>query len=770
MITLKNITKVYNLERNEEALAHVSLTFSNSGFTSILGPSGCGKTTMLNIIGGLDSFTEGDLFINGTSIKSFKDSELDNYRSCAIGFVFQGYNLIPDLTVFENVKLGLEISNNKSEMNRLVNEALDKVGILHLASALPKEISGGQQQRVAIARAIVKNPEVLLCDEPTGALDSKHSIEVLEVLKSISKNKLVIMVTHNEELAYKYSDRIITMKDGKILSDTKPEVEINESKVEFRNSKIPFLLNLKMALRNINKKRKKNILISIAASLGIVGLALIIGITRGFNNYLYHMEQDALSRYPIQIFETAYDTDMLLSFLGTNSNNTDANRVKYPTDNKLFINYLKENIHSYSKENNITNEYLDYVYRLDKDLYKEIMVKTHIDISMNIYSSYELYNSHGSIYDVSNQYMEGKDIEFSPVSFLSMLPDNQSFLKSQYDCIYGKLPMNKNEMVLVLDAYNQLSDVAIMALGLSNRLEDQYFHFNDLIGTKYNLVLNNERYYKEKSYTYSLNKNITYDNELEIVGIIRPKEGKNFGVLNSGIAYTKELYNYIVEENFNSDIAIDLRNEEKITIDGNKLDDNSLKTFGATKKIYSVKIFPTDDKAKDEIEKYLTQWNSGKKYAEQIMYSDYMAVLTDTISLIFTQVTYILYGFVILSLLVSSIMIGVITYNSITERIKEIGILRSLGAKKKDVSLMFNLENMFMGLTAGCIGLMLSLFIGILINIFANSNLGITSLFTLSWYEVLILIFISIILSFASGTIPAYLLSKKKPVSCIRSE
>lgn len=768
MLVLKNLTKVYD-KRVEPALNNINLCFADTGFTSILGPSGCGKTTLLNIIGGLDKFTSGDLLINDISIKNFSNVELDSYRSDAIGFIFQGYNLISSLTVFENVRLGLEISDNKSEMDKKVADALQKVGIFELAHSLPQELSGGQQQRVAIARAIAKKPHVLLCDEPTGALDSKNSIEVLNVLKKISQSCLVIMVTHNDELADTYSDRIIRMKDGNILEDSNPQVLETVEKMKFKKAQIPFLLTLKMAFRNIIKKKRKNTLISLAISLGMVGLCLIMSISKGFNNYLYKMQQDALSRYPIQIYEQVYDFEVVMSMLG---NSSDVDGVKYPTDNKLFITHLEKKLSSFIKNNNITNEYINYVYSLNKNLYNEIMITTKVDVSMNIYSSYDIYNQYGSVYDVANSFLKDSEIKISPKALFTILPDNKDFLASQYDCIYGHLPQNKNQMVLVLNAYNQLDDVSIMALGLSQILEDEYFKFSDIIGTKYSLVSNNERYAKEGSGTYSLNKNIAFKEDLEIVGIVRPAKGSEFGMLNSGIAYTKELYEEIVESNFNSDIAKDLRDEVSITIDGEKIanEDEAKKAFGATKKTDCIKIFPKDDNAKAEVEKYLTDWNIGKKDEETIVYSDYTAVLTDTISMIFGQVTHILYGFVVLTLIVSSIMIAVITYNSITERTKEIGILRSLGAKRKDVSSIFNVENIFIGLIAGIIGIFLSIVIGLVINILASKYLGIISLFTITWYQVLILLFISIILSFASGTIPAYILSRKEPVTCLRSE
>lgn len=770
MITLDNVSKIYEGARSEAALKSISVSFDYKGFVSILGPSGCGKTTLLNIIGGLDTPTSGDLIINNTSISSFTERELDYYRSNVIGFIFQGYNLIPQLTVFENVKLGLDISSSNENADALVKEALEKVGIADLADSTPNKISGGQQQRAAIARAIVKRPKILLCDEPTGALDTKMGHEVLKILKEISNDCLVIMVTHNDELASLYSDRIIRMLDGKIESDDGANDRKSTDTLKLEVSKIPLVLSLKMALRNLIKKKKKNFLISLAVSIGIIGLALILGITTGFNHYLVKLEEDANSKYPIQIATKAYNVDEIMAILSSNSTDNPVGE-KFPTDNKIFVEQLKETIQSYVKNNDITEEYVEYLNGLDKDLYNEIIIRTDQDISLNIYSSYTLFNKYGSIGDFTSQNANELGASLKGTTFLSMLPESQEFLESQYDCIYGHLPTNKNEMVIVVDEYNRLEEVAILSLGLSNRLVDDYYDIEDLVGTKYSLVLNNDRYNKLSSGNYEINKSPDLKEDLEIVGVIRPSKGTSFGMLKSGIAYTKELYNYINQENFNSDIAVDLRNELQITVDGKGIDEtSSIRYFGATMKPYSINIYPKSNDAKVLIVDYLEAYNVDKPLTAQIMPTDYMGILTDTISSLVKQITYILYAFVALSIIVSSIMIGVITYSSIVERTKEIGILRSLGARRKDVSRLFNFENGMLGITAGVIGVILALIVGVILNLFVESKFGIVNVYSMTIYHVIILIFISLVLTVLSGALPAYILSGKKPVSCIRSE
>lgn len=771
MLSLINLKKTYSSGTKQEAIKGISLEFDNKGFISILGPSGCGKTTLLNLIGGLDDVTEGVILIDGLDLTQFNERQLDYYRSNILGFIFQGYNLINQLTIKENVMLGLDISQNKENKEELVKEALKRVGISDLASSLPQEVSGGQQQRAAIARAIVKKPKILLCDEPTGALDSVTSEEVLKILKELSNDCLVIMVTHNETLASSFSDRIITLKDGLILSDSKPQEKKETEKVILNKSKIPFFVSVKMALRNIFKKKRKNILISLASSIGIIGLSLIIGITNGFKGYLSKLETDALSKYPIQISTEAYNIETILSALESSNSSGNVNNVKYPTDDKIFITHLENTIKSYTKENNITEEYIDYLNQLDSSLYNEMIVRTNQDISLNLYSSYYYHNRYGSIGDFTENYVKDVNFSIKGTAYLSMLPESQSFLSSQYDCIYGKYPTNKNEMVLIVDEYNQIDEVAIYVLGLSNRLEDEAFKISDLVGTKYSLVLNSDRYVKESTGVYSKNTSPTLNNDLEIVGVIRPSKGSSFGMLKSGIGYTKELYNYINDMNYESEIAKDLRDEIQITLDGDGINEEEcLRYFGATHKPYSVKIYPTNDESKTIIENYLDKYNDDKSYSEQIIYTDFMGVFTKTISSLVNQVSYVLYSFVALSLIVSSIMIGVITYSSIVERTKEIGILRSLGARSKDVSLIFNSENIIVGAFSGALGVLLGFTFGKLISIIIENKFSLLDIFDLNWYNSLALIGISIILSLLAGYIPAHMLSKKEPVKCIRSE
>lgn len=939
MLKLNQITKVYEMgETKVEALKGVSLCFRKNEFVSILGQSGCGKTTMLNIVGGLDRYTDGDLVINGKSTKEYNDNDWDTYRNHSIGFVFQSYNLIPHQTVLENVELALTLSGvSREERKRRATKVLEKVGLGDKLKNKPSQLSGGQMQRVAIARALVNDPEIILADEPTGALDTETSVQIMELLKDISKDKLIIMVTHNPELAEQYSTRIVRLLDGNVVGDTDPFSEEEEKqelqeatekklkklardekngitqkelKKREKKKKMSFWTALSLSFKNLLTKKARTILVAFAGSIGIIGIALILAVSSGFSTYINKMQEDTLSTYPITIQSKKIDftsvvTSMFLT-RGDNGNKNEGDKI-YAKEN---ISGLMNNVGSNIGTNNLEKFYkyinehkseldkyvnaVGYTYDLDLEIYKSS--ETNLDVSdynnfatnfavepnsnavmqmVTIYalkyfedktgiwaektdSGYDLHRptnidtsktveeQYPFIYDNNyeglkpiaeylktnetyqlpkenvlplvfavlgfdySDFVSGGASSFAMLGNMSIfneMIDNLDFVKSQYDLLgtNGKFVSNDkahaNEAMLVLDKNSELDDYVLYALGLLTETQMERLlqgvidntdtktgiDFDSVVGTTFK-VLDEIDYFIEDETTHeivdfriygqqyksdgkTLNPDYDFDkykqclidaynnstNEIEIVGVVRLNETSDSGALTSGVAYTK----YFTQQ------MVGYRNDK---IQAWK---QSGKTVSGISEINleipdTISFYINSFDSKDDVKKFINIYNAQAEKNDQITYTDYVDLIMSTVSTIINAITYVLIAFVSVSLIVSSIMIGIITYISVIERTKEIGVLRSVGASKKDIKRVFTAESFIIGLASGLIGIGVSLLLIIPINLILKHFTGIGGLAQLPLMGSIILVLISVALTFIAGLIPSKSAAKKDPVIALR--
>ncbi len=867
MLQLKNITKNYLSGDNEvQALKGIDIEFRENEFVSILGQSGCGKTTLLNIIGGLDRYTSGDLIINGKSTKEFKDKDWDTYRNHSVGFVFQSYNLIPHQTVLANVELALTISGvGKAERRKRAIEALQKVGLGDQINKKPNQMSGGQMQRVAIARALVNDPDILLADEPTGALDSKTSVQVMEILKEISKDRLIIMVTHNPELAEKYSSRIVKLLDGKIIDDSNPYKSSEEDVKKARNKKdksgkasMKFTTAVRLSLNNLMTKKGRTFLTSFAGSIGIIGIALILSLSHGMQSYINRVEEDTLSSYPLTIQEASIDVTSMLEAMMGNGEKEEHN------DNKIYsrpiVNNILETVSTKLQTNNL-EEFKKYLESGDTNIKDYInAIQYEYNLNLNIYKqnedkTYQQVNP-SKVFDELGfgEMMESRQSASSMMSgsmamtqtdvWTEML-DNQNLLQSQYDVLAGNWPTKYNEVVLIVDENNEISDYTLYSLGIKDIKElnesmekiknkekveageSESYSYDDLLNYKFKILLNTD-YYKEsgnawqdKSNDDEYMKNVVENaEEITIVGIIKPNEET---VSSSGagmIGYTKELKEYVInkineteivkEQKENSNInvftGIEFPENQNSSFDYSQLTDeqrmymstlseaelaelmknyaenstatydSNLSTLGVVdlNKPSTINIYPKDFESKDMITTRISEYNDKQtndgKEENVITYTDIVGVMMSSVSTIINVISYVLIAFVGISLVVSSIMIGIITYISVLERTKEIGILRSIGASKKDVSRVFNAETLIIGLVAGLIGIVVTLLLNIPINMIIKSIVGISNISKLPTAGAIILVVISVGLTMIAGLIPARFAAKRDPVEALRTE
>jgi len=780
MLKLVNIKKDYKVAKEiVPALKGINLEFRNNEFVSILGPSGCGKTTLLNIIGGLDKYSEGDLIINGKSTKDYKNKDWDAYRNYSIGFVFQNYNLIPHLTVLGNVEMALTLSGiSKLERRKKAVKALKQVGLGDKLNKKPKHLSGGQMQRVAIARAIVNDPDIILADEPTGALDSKTSVQIMNILKEISKNKLIIMVTHNPELANEYSNRIIKLVDGMVIDDSNPHelektTKVNEKK---KKTSMSFMTALSLSLKNLFTKKARTILTSIAGSIGIIGIALVLSLSNGLKNYIDKMQADTLSSYPLIIEEETID---ISSLIDTTVNKTKLD--KFPTLKEVYINKVMKNYENMYTANNITDEYIENVIeKIDPDLLNGIIYNRDFEVNFYTNNGYMIQTVDGE-----NYYSR-----LSTSAWQEML-NNNNFIDSQYNILEGRLPVEKDEIIIVVDQYNRLTDSTLMSLGLYvNDQEKEVYTFKELMETKFKVLTNDELYICNETKCSGDRGTINQEKyesglTLNVVGIVRASKETAMGTLNTGIAYSNLLTEYIIEKNTNSRLVNYLNNNVNIDpftgieyvedpkngITAESKYNNALNRYGAITTPTSIKIYPKDFESKTLIKQYLDAYNEGKDNLEKIVYTDYMDLMIKVVNTLIDTISYILIAFTAISLVVSSIMIAIITYVSVIERTKEIGILRSIGARKKDISRVFNAETFIIGFTAGLIGVVITLLLNMPINMVISSLVdGVGSIASLNIMHAIGLIIISIGLTLLSGFIPALIAAKKDPVEALRSE
>ena len=767
MLELKKITKKYKTGSfTQTALKEVSIEFRKNEFVAILGASGSGKTTMLNIIGGLDRYDGGDLIINNKSTKKFKDIEWDRYRNNCVGFIFQSYNLIGHISILANIEMGMTLSGVNSKTRRKkAKEVLKKVGLEEHAHKRPNQLSGGQMQRVAIARALTNDPDIILADEPTGALDTKTSVQIMELIKEIAKDKLVIMVTHNPELAENYASRIIEFKDGEKINDSNPVTakEKDNSELKIRKTSMSFLTALKLSFNNIRTKKGRTALTAFASSIGIIGIALILSLSNGFDIKIKEFEKDTLSSLPIMISQQAMSMDETTMTQMIEDQNK---KEKYPTTQKI---YPKDSVQETMTHTNIIDQkYTDYIKEIDQDLISGMsFINT---TNLNIITK----NSSGSYVPVSSQI-------FGHIPEKQTSDNKYEFMESTYDLLVGNFPKSKEELVLIVDNQNGLDKQILTALGLDASKEE--IDFNELLGVELKLVPNDVFY---KSYghiytpspdfesSYKSDKSIT----IKITGIIRGKEDKEMiTTFSGGIGYSQELIDYVVETNKESNIVkaqektdLNIMTGEVFSETTGTTKDQILSYLGAESSPYMIQLFSKDFKAKEDVLKYLDKYNEDKKDEDKVVYTDMGDMIATMSGNIMDAITVVLIAFSSISLIVSSIMIGIITYISVLERTKEIGILRALGARKKDISRVFNAETFIIGTFSGVLGILIAQLLTIPANAIIKSLTDLPNVAQLNPMHALILIIISIILTLIGGLIPAKIASKKDPVDALRTE
>ena len=759
MLKLENITKIYEGKNFKQiALNDVTLAFRNNEFVSILGPSGSGKTTLLNIIGGLDKYTYGNLIIDGVSTRKYKERDWNNYRSKKVGFIFQSYNLINHQTVLSNVLLSLNIAGKpKKESIKLAKKVLKDVGLENYIKKKPKELSGGQMQRVAIARALVTNPNIILCDEPTGALDSQTSIQIMELLKEISKEKLVIMVTHNVTLANKYSDRVIALNDGVITYDTSPyEVEnYSLKKIKNKRKTMNKFTSLSLSFNNLLTKKSRTLLTSFAGSIGIIGIALVLSLSKGTQKYINKIEKNTFSKYPISIMESYIDYQNMF----------DKEKESCKNGSICFINDLTNNVVNDNKINSISK-----FSNILKQNYENINNYT-LDINYN-------YNINLNIYK------DNKMIENSSLYFKEFFNNNSPLLK-EYTLIYGKLPEKYNEIVIVTDENDKLPLSLMKSLFLNEDIDLSKtinISYEKIIDSKFKLVSETSYYiYENDTWQYiknnrdKINDILDKSINLKITGIL--KLNKDAVISESGfIGYSKKLINYLNDEVNSSNIKKSiLKNKDINPLTNNLYDENMtyemlLDSISINdKNPIKIDIYPKDYKSKEKIEGIIKKYNE-ENSNDKVYYTDYLKVFLNSITSLIKMITYVLTAFIGVSLIVSSIMISIITYISVLERTKEIGILRSLGASKKDIKNIFKAETIIIGTISGVIGVGVTLLLNKVIDKVIYNIMGISHITYLPWNYIFYLILISIVLCLISGLVPAKIASKKDPVITLRSE
>ncbi len=836
MLQVKDIRKTYTTgDFTQNALDGVSLNFRECEFAAILGPSGSGKTTLLNIVGGLDQYDTGDLIINGKSTKKYKARDWDTYRNHSIGFVFQSYNLIPHQTVLSNVELALTLSGvSKAERRRRAKEVLRKVGLEDQMHKKPNQMSGGQMQRVAIARALINDPDILLADEPTGALDSETSVMIMDILKEIAKDRLIIMVTHNPELADQYANRIIRLKDGKIVDDTNPysdeqirtdlETKQNKSKEKRTNkgrkkkTSMSFLTAFSLSMNNLMTKKGRTFMTAFAGSIGIIGIALILSVSNGVQNYIDKVEEDTLSSYPVVIQENAVDMTAMMTAMMGDSHEDGAHELDAVYSNDIMVDMILAMSTKIQK-----NDLYSFKQYLESD---EAPLKGYVnDIKYSYNMDLNVYKSDVSAgprrvnpSELLSNMFEGMGMEGAGANMMmnyhvwSEMLGNQTLLEDQYDVIAGRWPQAYNELVLVVDDNNEISDYVLYSLGLlddrelialmqnafmqqsqqTDTVEQTRFSFEDILKVTYKLILSADYYEKQEGVWMDRSDDPAYIAgllqdavELKIVGVLRPTENAVATSIGGAIGYTKELTEFVVGETQKRQIVQEqLADMQHNVLTGEEFSmNNVVNTYDmvalklgivdldhpSSVSIYP-KSFDTKDSIVDVIEAYNNRVKADGEEDKVLNYTDMVGTLMSSVTTIVNVISYVLIAFVSISLVVSSIMIGIITYISVLERTKEIGILRSIGASKRDISRVFNAETLLVGLVAGAIGIGVTLLLLIPINLIIRHLSGISGLAALPPVGGLILVLISMFLTFIAGLIPSRFAARRNPVEALRSE
>lgn len=855
MLQCKNIMKDYvSGDEIVHALKGVSLSFREHEFVSILGQSGCGKTTFLNIIGGLDHYTSGDLIINGKSTKDYSDKDWDTYRNHQVGFVFQSYNLIMHQSVLSNVELALTLTGvNKEERRKRAIEALNKVGLSDQIHKKPTQMSGGQMQRVAIARAIVNNPDIILADEPTGALDSATSVQIMEILKEISKDKLVIMVTHNPQLADEYSSRIIRLKDGSLVSDSNPfnEQEMSVDTSVLKRPGMSFKMACSLSLNNLMTKKARTFLTSFAGSIGIIGIALIMSLSHGMQSYIDQMENDTMASYPIEIQSSSSDMSTLMTtMMGMKKESKEHNDSKIYS--RPYVEDVLESLSS-SKKNNLsafksyiesnkgkefrkTAKAIEYNYNLNLQVYNENTDSGLVQVSPN-----GLLDKLGmsDMMSLQTQFMDSSAMTNDQV-WLS-LPESKKLRDDEYQLVEGKWPTNYNEVVLEVDENNEITDYALYSLGLldQDELVKNYqkilngetdkisktnlksYSVDDILNLKFRLVLNSDLYQKVNGLWINQSENESYmkgvvskSPEIKVVGIIKPSDSTVSQPTMGGVYYTKAMEEYVTSKTENAQIVKEQKSNPNINIftqtefaSGQKMSmsnltneqmmqlssmsqeelmnymntyneninatyDSNLTKLGVVDYSNPTKIslYASSFDGKEKLGDLITSYNKKQTKSNVITYNDFIGTMLSSVTSVVNIISYVLIAFVSVSLIVSSIMIGIITYISVLERTKEIGILRSIGASKKDITRVFNAETFIIGLISGVLGILITLVLNVPISMVVENMTGVSHIAKLPVNGAVFLIFIDLVLTILAGLIPSKIASKKDPVEALRSE
>ncbi len=813
MLKLKNIKKVYNLGKDNtvKALKDINLKFRKSEFVSILGPSGCGKTTLLNIIGGLDKATKGDLIVDNQSTKEYTSQDWDNYRNKKIGFVFQSYNLIPHQTILRNVELSLTLTGMKKEQRQeQAIEVLKKVGLGDQIYKKPNQLSGGQMQRVAIARALVNNPDIILADEPTGALDSESGHQVLSLLKEVANDRLVIMVTHNEGLADSFSTRIIKLKDGKMVYDSKPFEASSQPKkaVKTKKSKkkklsMSYWTAFSLSINNLMSKKGRSMLTAVAGSIGIIGISLVLALSAGVNIYIETIEKDALSLYPLEVNETTMPLSSILSLLTEETED----RPSHPDTENVYTKVVLGNVVSNLSEMISTNDLEAFKVYVDENFDDSLgYVKYDYGVGFNVYCNYvedeEKYMKVNPFLDGMEEVLGDNPLlqnmgifdeleQFAQhLSIWDEMIDNQGILNQQYELLgQSRWPSDKDEVVIVLDEKNQIDDFALLALGLIPPDEvmdvfsgetDYNFTIDDLMDIEYELLSNADYYhYDENSDMWSKHSSRKRDIDfvensslnVKVVGVIRPKKGAVTTSINGIVGYNSKLTEHMMQKaEDHPAVMAQNQSDNDIIVSEDLSPSERLYEMGVAdiNKPRSIHLYAYSFDAKDEIINLIEEYNDTSD--KSIKYSDNLSIIMGFVDTFTKTVTGVLIGFSAISLIVSSIMIAIIVYTSVLERKKEIGVLRSLGARKKDVSNVFFAESATLGFVAGIFGILVTLLLTIPINIILSMVFSVNGLVAVQWWHAVMMISISLILSIIAGFTPSRLAAKQDPVKALRAE
>ncbi len=777
MLRLKNIKKSYKMGNNyQHALKGINVDFRKNEFVAILGPSGSGKTTLLNVIGGLDRYDSGDLIINNTSTRKFKDKNWDAYRNNCVGFIFQSYNLIGHISVLKNVEMSTTLSGySRKKRKQMAIDALEKVGLKDHINKRPNQLSGGQMQRVAIARALVNDPNIILADEPTGALDTKTSKQIMDLIKEVSKDKLVIMVTHNPELAKEYANRIIEFQDGEVINDSNPfnGEEVNEE-VVIKKTKMSYLNAIGLSFNNLRTKKGRTILTAFASSIGIIGISLILSLSNGFQKQIDKFEKDTSDAMPIVINSTKVSTETITSSMANAGTSN-----KYEKSNKLTIKKDGNKI----EYNNFDDNFMNYLKDMNQNYLSSAVVET--STNLNIYQTdgekYFSLDSIGSDNPMASMF--GQGINKMIIPYKNLEDKSPSYVLTEYyDLVAGKLPKEKDEIVLEVKTDNSIDEDFAKALNIKG----DNIKYEDLLNCSFKLIFNDDYYMDYGDYylpkivdkdLYENSNNLT----LKVVGVIKVKESKS-NIMNprNGIYYTIALQDYVIEKNSNSSIVNKQKNSDYNVLSSEKFDLNTKEGKKTKEQVLSylggnsipdqILLYPKNFDKKDTIIKYIDKYNKGKSEDDKIVYLDQASLITTMSGGIMDGITAVLVAFSSISLIVSSIMIGIITYISVLERTKEIGILRSLGARKKDIRRVFNAETFIIGLTSGLLGIGISGLLLIPINVLLKNITDLNNVAVMDVNASIILVIVSITLTLIGGAIPSRIASKKDPAVSLRTE